>query len=147
MTPLTAGDSIEAVALSGELNEPWRAEISTEDERDVAVVWTEGLAFHTNVRGLTQLVDDDGEVRSDVADALQVELRRLLNSEFVYVDVSDQDEPALEVTVAFTVEPATVERLAELSWPAVAILTNVFDPGTFGAEYVMGTVAGKVEQP
>jgi len=137
------GNMIDSARLLGDIEPHWRAEVDQDNPAEVSIVWTEDLAFHVEDRGLAALADGE-DVRAGVPAALESELRRLLKSDEVYVDMSSQDEPALEIVVGLTVDPATVERLADLAWPIIATLTNVFDPGTFNAEYVMGTVAQKM---
>lgn len=134
-----SGEQIDSATLIGDA-EPWWIVEAGSGPDGITLVWTEPMEFHLKTRRLLELVNDDGELLPRVPEILQTELRRLLTCEGVTVEVSDQDEPALEVSVPLTVEPCTVERLAEVVWPFVATLTNVTDPGTFGAEYVMGNV-------
>lgn len=145
MTLLSSGEMLAASDVLGDVEPWWHVEVGDDDV--ATIVWTESMDFHVTTRGLRTLVDEQGEPLPRTAEVLQAELRRLLKvGDTLTVAASDQDEPALEVSVTLTVEPFTVERLATLAWPVIATLTNVFDPGTFGAEYVMGNVAHTIEE-
>lgn len=138
------GDAIYGSELFGDSSH-YRVEVGMVPT-ECALVWAEDLEFHVDVRGLSVLVHEGPEMMPTAAAiaATESELKRLLGTDQVWVSWSDSDDSAIEVLVGFTLGEATMNALAEAAWPYVATLTNVFDPGTFGAEYVMGNVARMV---
>jgi hypothetical protein len=149
------GDQVTSLELTGDWVVGLVAEVDDEDPALVTIIYTEGMDWHAyshvpEIQQCGTCEDPDhagGHLRDEVPALLATELRRLCKNEDVQVDETDAHDEAigsLDVSLQIRVEPPTLDALAEAAWPFIATLINVFDPGTFNAEYVMGNVANSL---
>ena len=128
-------DAVDSGTLLGDPQWWWRLEVGDGLTRP-AIVWTEEMPFHADRH--PQSVEADGWPRIELVTALSELLAEYLGRE-VWVEEGGGDVPNLEVSVELPLTlDDTLETAANAAWPVVATLTNVFDPGTFNAPYVVG---------
>ena len=132
------GTHIDGSELTGE---PETFYVYVPEDADVRpeICWTEYIAFHAE--RAPEILGVDGWPTVGFMGALEDELRRILATEFVYVSEASGDEPGVEIAVGLRVlDRWTVgTMLGNVAWPYIARLHNVFDPGTFGCEYVVNS--------
>ena len=153
-----AGDAISGADLSSD-NPGARAEVA-EDCSHVTIIWIEPLHFHLghypedleNLLAPKTIADDEDEAVYFTDEARQ-EFATYM-SEFLAgpkwnVENTDilpdsgeewDDESCVAISYRFDTPNGpntTMEEFADKSWPFIAAMTNVTDPGTFNNPYVM----------
>lgn len=160
-----AGNIITGDDLATE-NPGTRAEVA-EDCSHVTVIWIEPLRFHLEtfpehlenlLAPKTDPADEDeavyftDEARQEFAtfmiEHLASEKWTVENSDILPDDGEEWDDESC-VAISYRFEtpngPATtMEEFSEKSWPFIAAMTNVTDPGTFDNPYVMRVLADRI---
>jgi hypothetical protein len=100
---------------------------------EITLSCSEPMDFHRNCS--PEYFDEDGTLTN----AAWVALQRVFAGRYS-ADIYEQDE-----YLRFTVDiqaPASADEstLGDILWPTVAKLANELDPGTFGSEYLFGTI-------
>lgn len=160
-----AGDIITGDDLASE-NPGARAEVA-EDCSHVTVIWIEPLRFHLEhaPEHMEHLLspksdpDDEDEAVYFTDEARQefaTYMREFLASEKWNVENADilpddgeewDDESCVAISYRFDTPngPNTsMEEFSEKSWPFIAAMTNVTDPGTFDNPYVMRVLSERI---
>lgn len=160
-----AGNIIAGADLASE-NPGARAEVA-EDCSHVTVIWVEPLRFHleTFPEHLENLLapktdpDDEDEAVYFTDEARQefaTYMSEFLASNKWNVEGADilpddgeewDDESCVAISYRFDTSngPATtMEEFSDKSWPFIAAMTNVTDPGTFNNPYAMRVLAERI---
>ena len=100
----------------------------------ISVACSESLAFHREHS--PEYFDQDGELTDAAWDAL-----RSLFPERYSADVTEAVDDYLRFNVDLETDAsAPAESIGEVIWPTLARIANETDPGTFGSEYLFGTI-------
>lgn len=150
-----AGNVIAGDDLSAD-NPGTRAEVA-QDCKHVTVIWIEPLAWHANygATGYETLLADDGyftaAAGAEFADFMTGHLAgpdwNVPGADITHDDSEEwDDEPSVAISCRIPLPngpQTTMEEFSDLTWPFVAAMTNVTDPGTFGCEYIMSALADR----
>lgn len=160
-----AGNIIEGEDLASE-NPGARAEVD-EDCSHVTVIWIEPLRFHLEhfpeylenlLAPKTDPDDEDeavyftDEARQEFADFMVEHLaseKWTVEGADILPDDGEEwdDESCVAISYRFETSsgPETsMEEFSDKSWPFIAAMTNVTDPGTFNNPYVMRVLSERI---
>lgn len=160
-----AGNIIAGEDLASE-NPGARAEVA-EDCSHVTIIWIEPLAFHLEhwpehmehlLSPKTDADDEDesvyftSEARQEFSDFMGEFLAgpkwEVQNADILPDEGEEwDDESCVAISYRFDTPngPATtMEEFSDKSWPFIAAMTNVTDPGTFDNPYIMRVLADRI---